>query len=78
LAVASPATVSRCGMVYMTPEDLGWRPFVKSWIERKFPNEWLLSESLKTFLWETFEATIDIALDKIRTVYSEPIKTDDL
>lgn len=33
LSVASPATVSRCGMVYNDYKDWGWTPYVTSWIQ---------------------------------------------
>ena len=39
LAVASPATVSRAGMIYMDLEELGWEPYVSCWIKRKQGDE---------------------------------------
>mmetsp|Transcript_5388 Transcript_5388/g.12712 ORF Transcript_5388/g.12712 Transcript_5388/m.12712 type:complete len:4322 (-) Transcript_5388:507-13472(-) len=39
LANASPATVSRAGIIYVSDSELGWRPIVKSWMQRRDPAE---------------------------------------
>lgn len=78
LAVASPATVSRCGMVYLTVEELGWRPYVTTWIKTFFRDEELMPNRCKEYLRMLFDATIDLGLEFIGVHCSEPIKTTDL
>ena len=35
LSTASPATVSRAGIVYCDYEQLGWQPYFESWVKQK-------------------------------------------
>ena len=35
LQYASPATVSRCGMVYVDPKNLGYLPFWQKWVNSR-------------------------------------------
>lgn len=59
LSQASPATVSRCGMVYIDPTELGWLPYVRSWIN-KLNNEIIKnSANLKNYLMNLFETYVD-------------------
>ena len=35
LQYASPATISRCGMVYVDPKNLGYNPYWKKWVNTR-------------------------------------------
>ncbi|KAJ3347122.1 Dynein heavy chain 6, axonemal [Entophlyctis luteolus] len=68
LAVASPATVSRCGMVYMDPVSLGWMSTVKSWL-RKMPE--YVPEELKEHILTLIEQYIEKGLRFVRKYCGE-------
>ncbi|XP_076026906.1 dynein axonemal heavy chain 2 [Genypterus blacodes] len=56
LAMASPATVSRCGMVYNDYSDLGWKPFVQSWQDKRHKAE---VDHLKRLFEKYIESTLN-------------------
>ncbi|XP_033238860.1 dynein heavy chain 3, axonemal [Drosophila pseudoobscura] len=62
LEQASPATVSRCGMIYMEPSQLGWRAFHKSFINVLVKNVGL-SEIYMTLFEDMVDWLIPAALD---------------
>ncbi|KAI9333781.1 dynein heavy chain and region D6 of dynein motor-domain-containing protein [Zopfochytrium polystomum] len=74
LAVASPATVSRCGMVYLEPERMGWRPLVQSWLETL---EFLHLDQIR-FLLQLFETLVGPSLQFIRRECKELSPTSDI
>ena len=53
LAVASPATVSRCGMVYLEPSILGLKPFVECWV-RKLPENVFIHRDKINHLFDNY------------------------
>ncbi|KAF7398391.1 hypothetical protein HZH66_006288 [Vespula vulgaris] len=72
LEVASPATVSRCGMIYMEPVSLGWRPLLTSWMNTLPPS---INEHVKNHLEEMYVRFCPPLLHLIRRVGAKEIIT---
>lgn len=55
LKSATPATVSRAGILYINAQDLGWSPYVTSWIEKRSSK---MERSLLTVLFDRYIPTV--------------------
>jgi dynein heavy chain, axonemal len=75
LEQASPATVSRLGVVYYTPSTLGWKPYVRSWMERDIAP--VMHEDQMTALMQRFTTCLTAGIKWRKRWATEPIASAD-
>lgn len=59
LQYASPATVSRCGMVYVDPKNLGYAPFWSKWMNSR------PSKTERDEMKRLYDKYVDILIDMV-------------
>ncbi|XP_054619934.1 dynein axonemal heavy chain 9-like isoform X3 [Dunckerocampus dactyliophorus] len=67
LQTATPATVSRAGILYINPADLGWNLLVSSWIDKRE------AQSEKANLTILFDKYLPSCLDALRLRFKQII-----
>ncbi|KAB0403143.1 hypothetical protein E2I00_012479 [Balaenoptera physalus] len=75
LKVASPATVSRCGMVFVDPEELKWMPYVKTWMKSVSKK---LNEETQEYILNLFQRYVDDGLNFINKKCNQAIPQVDI
>ncbi|KAG9349499.1 hypothetical protein JZ751_027944, partial [Albula glossodonta] len=60
LRAATPATVSRAGILYVNPQDLGWSSYVTSWIDTRH------AQSERANLTILFDKYVPYCLEQVR------------
>ncbi|XP_043915244.1 dynein axonemal heavy chain 6 [Protopterus annectens] len=63
LKVASPATVSRCGMVFIDSEELKWMPYVQTWMAGLSDK---LNNETRQYILDLFNRYVDDGLKFIK------------
>lgn len=59
LVNATPATVSRAGILYISDDDIGWSPLVQSWAQKRDDKE-------SVFIPQLFDKYVDVILGLMR------------
>nr|XP_019611948.1 PREDICTED: dynein heavy chain 6, axonemal [Rhinolophus sinicus] len=75
LRVASPATVSRCGMVFVDPDELKWMPYVKTWMQGISKK---LNEETREYILNLFQRYVDDGLHFINRKCNQAIPQVDI
>jgi dynein heavy chain len=77
---ASPATVSRCGIVYVSETDLNWEPLIETWIRDRVefktycnPEEgnWM-NDAIKKFV-EKQDLFVKLVKDYVYVMFTPPV-----
>ncbi|XP_059139620.1 dynein axonemal heavy chain 3-like isoform X2 [Physella acuta] len=76
LEQASPATVSRCGMVYLEPHQMGWRPSVQSYMMYRLPKK--LRQEQKELVQDLFDWLVEPCLDFVKRSCKTFIPTSEI
>lgn len=72
LRTATPATVSRAGILYINPADLGWNPFIASWIDTRS------QQSEKANLMILFDKYVPPCLEAVRHKFKKITPISDI
>jgi dynein heavy chain, axonemal len=76
LFVASPATVSRCGMIYMEPEGIGIKPLYMSWM-KSCPPSFNFRKTTLPMLESLYDKYVEVLVYFVRFDVKEPVITVD-
>lgn len=68
---ATPATVSRAGILYINESDIGWKPFMESWLNKRDLAGTDPSGLEKSCLPGLFDKYIDATNDSVRKGFKE-------